>query len=91
MTACYALLLREVKMKKKFITILKELGFEVVEYTHWKSTFDWNNYEIKYKDKHGDEYLWDFEVNIWDKNEESITNKVGVLKYFRECVMANCA
>jgi len=77
-------------MKKKFIAILKELGFELVKYEHSKPNFDWNTYEIEYKDKDGYEYIFDMEVSIWDVDENSISNRVGVLKYFRECVMANC-
>lgn len=91
MTACYALLLREGKMKKKFIAILKKHGFELVKFEHSKPQFDWNNYDIEYKDADGYEYHFELATDIWDKDENSITNKVGILKYFEECVVANCA
>ena len=78
-------------MKKKFLAILKALGFEVVRYEHWKNNFDWNNYEIEYKNKEGETFLWDGETDIWDKNETSISNSTGILEYFRKCAEANCA
>jgi len=76
-------------MKKKFLEILKELEFELIRYKHWKPNFDWNNYEIEYKNNDGETFLWDWEIDIWDKDEDSITNNIGALKYFRKCVMAN--
>jgi len=78
-------------MKKKFLAILKEFNCEMIQYKHWKPNFDWNNYEIEYKDKDSNIFLWDWEINIWDKNENSITNNVGALEYFRKSVMDNCA
>ena len=79
-------------MKKKFIAILKKHGFELVRFEHSKPSFDYNYYEIEYIDSEGYEYpIFDMHTDIWDEDENSITNKVGILKYFEECVVANCA
>ena len=63
----------------------------MVKYDHFKTKFDWNNYDIDYKNKEGENFFWDGATDIWDKKETSMTNKVGILEYFKKCVMANCA
>lgn len=78
-------------MKKKFIAILKKHGFELTKFEHFKAQFDYNNYDIEYKDANGYDYFWDFYTDIYDEDKNSTTNKVGILKYFEKCVMANCA
>ena len=78
-------------MKKKFIAILKKHGFELTYYKHTKPAFDYNNYDIEYKDAEDYEYHFELHTDIWDEDEDSITNNVGILKYFEECVVTNCA
>ena len=74
-------------MKLKFIAILKELNCELIRFEHRRNGLNWHWYEIEYKNKDGYKRVEDVGVNVNDEKESSISNKNGVLKYFRECVM----
>jgi len=78
-------------MKKKFIAILKKHGFELVSFEYFKPQFDYNSYDIEYVSSTGLSYSWDFYTDNYDTDENSTTNKIGILKYFEKCVVANYA
>lgn len=76
-------------MKKKFLEIIKKHGFILVEYETWKSSFDWRNYQISYKNRKGVIFDWFGRVDTYDDDIMSIENRDGILVDFEKSMLIN--
>lgn len=69
--------------------ILNGFGFELVSFETHKPQFDWNNYEVKYKNYSGEEIYWFGRTENTESRPMSIGHKQGMLNDFYTKVRSN--
>lgn len=90
-------------MKKKFISILKKYGCELISVDYSHPQPDWHNYDIWYLTINNKKVFFDSYYDIWHKITDSVhemefngqkfssTSKEGLLLHFEMHVSLNCA